>query len=174
MAQPMDPTHHHASGDNPCLNCGACCAFFRATFHWSETDDAGGTVPLDLTEDCDMFRRAMKGTNQAHPRCVALDGAIGVHVACSIYDVRASTCREFPVAWENGEANDKCDRARIAWGLPPLPPPDAVLDLAAAAAQAAAPRPAIGLADLTVDEKVPPAEVAAAALRQPPWRPRPR
>ena len=25
---------------NPCLSCGACCAFFRASFHWLETTSA--------------------------------------------------------------------------------------------------------------------------------------
>lgn len=105
----------------PCLTCGACCAYYRASFHWTEADDAGGTVPVGSTEDFDAFRRAMKGTNQPNPRCVALDGEIGVRVACSIYGARSSVCREFPPAWQNGEPNEKCDRARIAWGLEPIP-----------------------------------------------------
>jgi Fe-S-cluster containining protein len=89
-----------------------------------EADDAGGTVPVGMTENYDSFRRAMMGSNQPNPRCVALTGEIGVAVACSIYERRSSVCREFPVAWESGEPNDKCDRARIAWGLSPLPVPD--------------------------------------------------
>lgn len=108
---------------NPCILCGACCAFYRASFHWTEADDAGGTVPVALTEDGDSFRRAMKGTGQHPPRCVALDGEIGVRVACSIYQQRSSTCREFSFSWQEGEHNDKCDRARMAWGFPPLPAP---------------------------------------------------
>jgi len=106
----------------PCLTCGACCAYYRASFYWMEADDAGGTVPVGTTEDYDSFRRAMRGTNQPHPRCVALDGEIGARVACSIYEQRATVCREFPFAGDDGEANEKCDRARIAWGLPPLTP----------------------------------------------------
>jgi len=31
---------------NPCLSCGACCAFFRASFHWLETAAAYGLPPL--------------------------------------------------------------------------------------------------------------------------------
>jgi Fe-S-cluster containining protein len=108
---------------NPCLTCGACCAFYRASFYWAETDDAGGTVPVELTEKLNDFRRVMRGTNQPHPRCVALVGTIGQSIYCSIYDIRSSVCREFPVAWENGQPNEGCDKARSAWGLPPLPPP---------------------------------------------------
>ncbi|RBD09468.1 YkgJ family cysteine cluster protein, partial [Xanthomonas oryzae pv. oryzae] len=25
---------------HPCLTCGACCAYFRVSFHWSEADPA--------------------------------------------------------------------------------------------------------------------------------------
>lgn len=108
---------------NPCIACGACCAFYRASFYWAEADDAGGTVPVELTEKLNDFRRVMRGTNQPKPRCVALVGEIGEHIYCSIYEQRSSVCRDFPVAWENGLPNERCDKARMAWGLPPLPPP---------------------------------------------------
>ncbi|EEC8989014.1 TPA: YkgJ family cysteine cluster protein [Escherichia coli] len=26
---------------NPCMTCGAYCAFFRVSFYWVEADDAG-------------------------------------------------------------------------------------------------------------------------------------
>ena len=67
--------------------------------------------------------RAMKGSFGEKPRCVALKGEIGKEVACSIYDLRSSVCREFPVAWEQGIPNERCDRARVAHGLEPLRPP---------------------------------------------------
>ncbi len=35
---------------NPCMTCGACCAYFRVSFYWAEADDAGGLVPSALTE----------------------------------------------------------------------------------------------------------------------------
>lgn len=105
---------------NPCTSCGACCAMFRATFHWSEAEDGGGTVPVEMTVDIDSFRRAMLGTERRESRCVALEGEIGTRVRCTIYERRPSVCREFPVSWEDGTANDKCDRARQRAGLPPL------------------------------------------------------
>ncbi len=108
------------ASDNPCLTCGACCAFYKATFHRSETASACGSVPDELVEDHDSFRVVMRGTRWAKPRCTALHGDIGVSVGCSIYEARSSTCREFPYAWEHGDAHDKCDRARLAWGLAPL------------------------------------------------------
>lgn len=109
--------------DNPCLTCGACCAYFRASFYWAEIDEAGGTVPTELTQQVSPFMRAMKGTFGEKPRCIALQGEIGKEVSCGIYRQRSSTCREFPVAWENGIANERCDKARVAHGLEPLSPP---------------------------------------------------
>ncbi len=52
---------------NPCITCGACCAFFWVSFYWAEGDDAGGTVPADLTEQVTPFLRCMTGTNNAKP-----------------------------------------------------------------------------------------------------------
>ena len=118
-----------SSGDtvtaiNPCVECGACCATFRVSFYWAEADDApGGTVPAELTARLNAHRRVMQGTDQPEPRCCALEGEIGHNVACRIYPQRASTCREFRVAWEDGEANEACNRARARHGLPPLGPP---------------------------------------------------
>ena len=110
--------------DNPCLTCGACCSYFRASFYWAEADDtSGGVVPAELTEQLNPYRLVMKGTNQANPRCIALQGNMSGRVNCPIYDKRSSVCREFLVAWENGQPNEKCDKARMAWGMPPLSPP---------------------------------------------------
>ncbi|RJP41666.1 MAG: YkgJ family cysteine cluster protein [Desulfobacteraceae bacterium] len=108
---------------NPCLKCGACCAFFRASFYWAEIDEfTPGGVPAELTEKLSPQFVVMKGTNQPMPRCTALTGEIGRRVACAIYENRASVCREFEPAWENGIANIRCDKARITWGLSPLTP----------------------------------------------------
>ena len=61
----------HVGVKNPCLSCGACCTYFRASFHWSEADDAGGTVPVALTVDIDQHRRAMVGTtDKQNCRCI--------------------------------------------------------------------------------------------------------
>lgn len=119
--------------ENPCLSCGACCAHFRVSFYWTEAESTyNGAVPLALTEDLPPHRRCMHGTNQAHPRCVALEGMIGQMVQCSIYAERSSTCREFGVDWDGQqlvytpEDMIRCTQARAAWGLPPLlgPAPD--------------------------------------------------
>lgn len=115
--------HHALYAVNPCLTCGACCAFYRASFYWAEADDGeGGAVPAHLTTKLSPFLRMMKGTGGSHPHCIALQGTIGAHAACSIYHLRASVCREFAVSWQFGVPNERCDKARLAWGLQPLTP----------------------------------------------------
>ncbi|WP_445397554.1 YkgJ family cysteine cluster protein [Zobellella sp. An-6] len=103
------------SGGNPCLSCGACCAFFRVSFYWGEIHSEF-QVPEALTEAVSPTRLAMLGTNQASPRCVALEGEVGGCVSCRIYPNRPSPCREF----EAFDADGACNRARAAYGLPPL------------------------------------------------------
>lgn len=105
---------------HPCLSCGACCAAYRVSFYWAEGRSGGGAVPDELTEQVAPFRAAMAGTNQAVPRCAALLGTVGEGVRCSIYDDRPSPCRELQASWEDGTPDDKCDRARVRHGLPPL------------------------------------------------------
>ncbi|MGZ3238894.1 MAG: YkgJ family cysteine cluster protein [Burkholderiaceae bacterium] len=98
--------------ENPCLNCGACCATFRVSFYWAESTATG--LPDRLTEKINSFYSCMAGTNQPSPRCHALEGNIGEHVACTVYDQRTSPCREL-------QAGDgKCNKARARHGLPPL------------------------------------------------------
>ncbi|WP_020558382.1 YkgJ family cysteine cluster protein [Thiofilum flexile] len=109
---------------NPCLACGACCASFRVSFYWGETTASPfGTVPAELTEPITITRVAMRGTNQNHPHCIALQGVVGQTTQCGIYEQRASTCREFTASWEDGKPNESCDKARTKYGLPPLPCP---------------------------------------------------
>ncbi|NDL62430.1 YkgJ family cysteine cluster protein [Acerihabitans arboris] len=107
---------------NPCMSCGACCAWFRVSFYWAEGDDGGGVVPNALTEPLTPFLRCMAGTNGRSPRCRALEGEVGKSVRCTIYAGRPSPCREFTMAGEQGRPNDACDRARAHYGLPPLAP----------------------------------------------------
>lgn len=105
---------------NPCQACGACCAAFRVDFHPAEL--AGGAyawrngVPPTLVVALTPAMVRLQGTDAAAPRCVALDGEIGVAVACTIYDGRPSPCREFDTGHE------ACARARRRHGLPPLLP----------------------------------------------------
>ncbi|AJC66277.1 MULTISPECIES: YkgJ family cysteine cluster protein [Dickeya] len=112
----------HHSHVNPCMECGACCGYFRVSFYWSEANDGGGAVPVDLTEPVTPFLRCMAGTNSKPIRCCALEGNIGESVSCRIYAQRPSPCHEFAQSGEEGRSNDACDRARAAYGLPPLIP----------------------------------------------------
>lgn len=105
---------------NPCMSCGACCAFFRVSFYWAETNDAGGVVPAQFTEPLTPFLCCMNGTNQKHPRCAALEGTPGVSASCRIYGDRPSPCREFLMSGEDGKENEACNRARTHYGLAPL------------------------------------------------------
>lgn len=106
---------------HPCLSCGACCAFFRVSLHWSEADpDMGGHVPVELTETLRLHERAMRGTNQEHPRCIALEADIGHYSRCSIHDRRPLACAQLQASWEFGVPSAQCDRSRIAYGLPTL------------------------------------------------------
>ena len=118
---------------HPCLSCGACCAHFRISFHWSEAEPGlGGSVPIALTEPLRRHERVMRGTSQAAPRCVALDAEIGVRSRCSIHPLRPSVCRAVDASWEFGAASPQCDKARIAHGLPVLTPEDWALPPVAA------------------------------------------
>lgn len=109
---------------NPCLSCGACCISYRASFYWGECDDhPDGTVPHELTEKLNDFLVVMRGTNRPNPRCIALEGIIGNCVHCSIYEKRASVCREFEVSWAYGTRNERCDACRETIGLLPLAQP---------------------------------------------------
>ena len=110
---------------NPCLRCGACCAYFRVSFYWAEADDASpGSVPAGLTARLAPLRRVMRGTDKPNPRCAALLGEIGTTVRCCIHSRRPSVCREFSPSWEDGLNNPSCDAARARWGLPVLTPQD--------------------------------------------------
>jgi hypothetical protein len=109
---------------NPCITCGACCAHFRVSFYWSEAEAAaGGLTPPQLTTKLTPHHAVMRGTERQPPRCVALQGEIGTAVRCAIHALRPSPCRELQASWVDGVHNERCDRARAAHGLPPLPPP---------------------------------------------------
>ncbi|MBU9831112.1 MULTISPECIES: YkgJ family cysteine cluster protein [Rahnella] len=106
--------------NNPCMTCGACCAYFRVSFYWAESEEAGGRVPQALTEQVTPFLSCMQGTGSKSPRCIALEGEVGQSVSCSIYLNRPSPCREFDQSGLNDVSNSACDRARAHYGLPPL------------------------------------------------------
>lgn len=109
---------------NPCLSCGACCAYFRVSFYCGEIADehGGGMVPPELVVQVGPLRAAMKGTEYGRGRCIALRGEIGSpDVHCSIHPQRPSPCREFNPWRDNGTPDPDCQRVRAMFGLPPLP-----------------------------------------------------
>jgi Fe-S-cluster containining protein len=84
-----------------------------------------GSVPADMTCKVAPLLCAMRGTDQRHPRCVALLGDVGSRVSCAIYELRPSVCREVVPSGVGGVANSWCDRARVFYGLAPLMPAQA-------------------------------------------------
>lgn len=107
--------------DFSCLSCGACCAAFRVDFHRADLasgEQAGVPAGLALPLTATLMR--MRGTDEAPPRCVALDGEIGKAVRCTIYEQRPGPCRDFAPYAPIGIGEDACDRARGRHGLPPL------------------------------------------------------
>ena len=106
---------------NPCLTCGACCAFLHVVFPSCEiSSQKANSVPIHLTHRYDLSQSAMNGTELRSPRCNALIGRVGFKVSCSIYHNRPSTCRIFKRSWERNEGNCQCDRARKSYGLQPF------------------------------------------------------
>jgi len=106
---------------NPCMSCGACCACFRTSLYWTESDLASPDgVPHCLTDHLQNHFLVMKGTDIPVPRCIALSGSIGGPVRCTIYEHRPTACRNFAPSWEDNALNERCDKARCKWGLPPL------------------------------------------------------
>ncbi|MEY4760579.1 MAG: hypothetical protein RLZZ200_435 [Pseudomonadota bacterium] len=97
--------------DNPCVECGACCAAFRVSFYWAE----GSGLPEALLGKVNAHIACMAGTNQPEPHCAALTGDVGSRVSCSIYAQRPSPCREVQ------PGDERCEKARLRHGLPPLP-----------------------------------------------------
>ncbi len=107
--------------DFTCLSCGACCAAFRVDFHCSDLATAEHPgVPLALTVPVTANLLRMRGTDEAPPRCIALDGVVGQAVRCTIYEQRPGPCHDFAPYAPLGIGDDACDRARRRFGLAPL------------------------------------------------------
>jgi uncharacterized protein len=89
-----------------CTTCGACCSI-SADWPRIQTDRDRGPEgpPRHMRNDDDSAMRC------AGDRCVALEGAIGQRVVCTIYERRPSTCRDC----EAGSVS--CLVARTAHGL---------------------------------------------------------
>ena len=107
--------------DIACLACGACCAAFRVDFHRADLATAEGPgVPPRMALPLTATLYRMCGTDDAPPRCIALDGEVGKQVSCTIYESRPGPCRDFAPYAPLGVGDDACDRARRRYGLTPL------------------------------------------------------
>jgi Fe-S-cluster containining protein len=109
------PLSAPASGlpaDDPCRQCGACCAHFRVSFYWGEAPALG--LPATLMHQVTPHLACMVGTDSSPVRCAALAGTVGQDVSCVQYANRPSPCREVQ------PGDTKCASARAAHDLPPL------------------------------------------------------
>ncbi len=98
--------------DNPCVRCGACCAYSANWPRFSiEEDDALSLIPEALVNE------RQSGMRCEGERCCALAGDIGVTTSCTIYAARPEVCR----SCEPGDP--ECNMARRRYGLRPLPGP---------------------------------------------------
>ena len=97
---------------HPCQQCGACCAYFRVSFYWTEALESA--LADGLVEQVSGHMACMAGTNAQLPRCHALQGEIGKEVTCTVYAQRPSPCRELQ------PGDEKCTRARAWYGLGPV------------------------------------------------------
>ena len=121
-ASPVPAAPASATPDNPCLDCGACCAYYRVSFYCGElTGGLGGFVPAELTSQVTSLIACMQGTERGHGRCVALRGELGrPGIRCTIYAKRPSTCRDFASWLPDGTPNPDCQALRTRLGLPLL------------------------------------------------------
>ena len=71
-------------------------------------------MPEHYTEPVTAVYLCMVGTNETSPRCIALEGTIGEHVSCGMYEQRSSSCKEVQIA------DDQCNKARRAYNMIPF------------------------------------------------------
>lgn len=107
-----DSSSNSSQTVNPCLACGACCAFYRVSFYWAEIKER--SIPDKLIEQLTPHHACLAGTNNPSPRCIALEGEVGKCVSCTAYEQRPSPCQELQIG------DDKCNKARQKYGLPPI------------------------------------------------------
>lgn len=105
---------------NPCLTCGTCCAHFRVSLVLGRNRLGLGAECSPRTGRANISIFVRKGTNNKHPRCVALQGVIDNQVNCLIYNFRPTACRDFAISGQNNQPNNLCEQTRKSWKLRPL------------------------------------------------------
>ncbi|WP_024510851.1 YkgJ family cysteine cluster protein [Bradyrhizobium sp. ARR65] len=107
MSDSLDCTS--AATDNPCVTCGACCAYSENWPRFSTEDDAA----LELIPE-QLVNARGSGMACENDRCAALTGRIGVATSCAIYAIRPDVCRTCM------PGDPECTMARRKHGLPAL------------------------------------------------------
>ena len=106
---PQAMTSTYAAASINCQDCGACCDYAADWPRFTlESDNELDYLPPELVRD-DLGGMACDGN-----RCRALNGAIGVHTACSVHPIRPDVCR----ACMPGDP--ECLMARAFHGLGPV------------------------------------------------------
>jgi len=95
--------------ENPCVSCGACCAYSENWPRFSTEDDAA----LELIPAV-LVNTRQSGMRCEGDRCAALSGKVGVATSCTIYAVRPDVCRTCM------PGDVECTIARKKFGLPAL------------------------------------------------------
>ena len=95
--------------ENPCVSCGACCAYSENWPRFSTEDDAA----LELIPAA-LVNTRQSGMRCEGDRCAALSGKVGVATSCTIYAVRPDVCRTCM------PGDVECTMARKKFGLPAL------------------------------------------------------
>lgn len=97
----------------PCMDCGACCSYFRVDFKRENNPQVPAAVIFLKKNGI----ASMKGAEIFKGRCESLEGKIGEKCSCKIYANRPDVCNLFPVWLPNGLQNPKCIAARKHFGL---------------------------------------------------------
>ena len=99
-----------------CLTCGACCQSLLCV-GVRPSDRVDKELCWDITVETDsgqiVVDRYLK-RNQETLACAALEGTIGDHVACTIYETRPKMCHHFDAG------SDRCHAIRRAFGIEPF------------------------------------------------------
>ena len=109
MSEPPDLGLVATDAGAPCRACGACCSYSPNWPRFTTEDDAAlDLIPAALVND------KLSGMRCEGDRCAALQGKVGVAVACVVYAVRPGVCRTCM------PGDVECAMARKRHGLPAL------------------------------------------------------
>lgn len=99
-----------------CTTCGICCVFAPIVpVSCDDTKQLSSYWDITLDVDSSVVINRMLPRNMENGHCANLDGAIGNHVSCTIYNERPKVCHDFEAG------SDRCHEYRRIYGVePPL------------------------------------------------------